>query len=506
MPLGTRVCLLVACALFGSPCAWAVNLPTLRPAIVKIQVTSNAPSMSQPWKRLPSVGSSGTGFFIGNGRILTNAHVVASASFITVQRDGDTRPTPAYVKFIAHDADLAMLEAIDSHLFDGVKGLELGHVPKLRSPVSTIGFPTGGDQLSVTDGIVSRISYRRYIHHGSAEHLLVQVDSAINPGNSGGPVVQGRTVVGVAFQSMTQAENTGYIIPTPVIRRFLKDVEDGTYDGHPDDGLEIMDWAMTNPATLAFHGLSADSGGVKVSHVGGWAPTAGHILPSDILLAIDGQEIGADGRIVFQGERVDFRTVFDLKQMGEKALFRLNRSGMIRDVLVPIQQDAPHPESQNVYARHPKYLVYGGLVFTSLSRSLLRTWGDKWYKDAPQLLRYLDLSATFDPAFQGIADVIVLTKRLPDPVNAYATDNVYGVVTHVDDQPVTSMQVLAALLEKGTGDFAVIRFHGSNEPIILSRAAVQTGQGDLLRRYGVPSAAWFHGSAIDAAVTQEDLH
>ena len=472
---------------------------------MKIQATSNASSMSQPWRRLPSQGSSGTGFYIGDGRILTNAHVVASSSFLTVQRDGDPRALPAYVKFIAHDCDLALIETEDKHLFDKVKGLELGHVPKLRSPVSTIGFPTGGDQLSVTDGIVSRISYRRYIHHGSARHRLVQVDSAINPGNSGGPVVQGRTVVGVAFQSMTQAENTGYIIPTPVIRRFLKDVEDGHYGGHPDDGLEVMESAMSNPATLAFHGLSEGSGGVKVAHVGSWAPTAGLIMPGDILLAIDGRPIGVDGRIEFQGERVDFRTIFDLKQLGEKAVFTVSRMGFAREVVVPVTRDAPHPESSHIYARHPKYYVYGGLVFMSLSRSLLRSWGDKWFKDAPPLLRYLDIFATFDPTFLGLSDIVVLTKRLPDGVNAYATDNLFGVVTYVDQTPVTSLKSLADLLEHGAKEYAFIRFHGSEEPLVLSRSAVARSQPNILKRYGVTPAAWFEGPEVDGAVTQEDL-
>lgn len=496
---------LVLGALLQPEAVFAINLPSLRQALVKIQATSNAPSMSQPWRRLPSGASSGTGFYIGDGRILTNAHVVASSSFLTVQRDGDPRALPAYVKFIAHDCDLAIIEAEDKHLFDHVKSLELGHVPKLRSPVSTIGFPTGGDQLSVTDGIVSRISYRRYIHHGSARHLLVQVDSAINPGNSGGPVVQGRSVVGVAFQSMTQAENTGYIIPTPVIRRFLKDVEDGRYDGHPDDGLEVMESAMSNPATRAFHGLSEGSGGVKVAHVGSWAPTAGLLMPGDIILKIDGRPIGVDGRIDFQGERVDFRTIFDLKQLGEKAIFTVNRQGLSREIVVTVKSDAPHPESSHVYAKHPKYYVYGGLVFMSLSRSLLRSWGDKWYKDAPQLLRYLDIFGNYDPTFQGLSDIVVLTKRLPDGVNAYATENLFGVVTFVDQTPISSLRSLADALEKGTKEYTFIRFHGSDDPLVLSRSAVEKAQTDILKKYGVTPAAWFEGPEVDGAVTQEDL-
>lgn len=491
--------------LFGdlSGSAAAASIDSLRAAVLKIQVTSNEPSFSDPWKRRASTGSSGTGFFIGDGRILTNAHVVANASFITVLRDGDSKPTPAFVKFIAHDSDLAMLEVEDTRIFEGVQAMTFGSVPKLRSPVATIGFPTGGEQLSITEGVVSRISYRRYVHDGAANHLLVQVDSAINPGNSGGPVVQGRVVVGVAFQSFTQAENTGYIIPVPVVKRFLKDVEDGRYDGHPEDGLTVMDWALLNPSAAAFHGLPAGKDGVKLAYVAPWAPAAGKLQAGDILLEIDDRPIGVDGKVTFQGERVDFRTVYDLKQMGEEVRFEIARDGKIRMVSVPIRAAAPHYSSRLVYTKHPRFFVYGGLVFTALSKSLLRTWGDRWWKDAPLLLRFFDRYAEYQPETNVLGDIIVLAKRLPDEVNAYATANLYGVVTRVDGKPVATVAEFAKRLETGEGEFAVVDFFGSEDPLVLSRSKVAARNADINRQYGVVPDRWFAGPEEDGAIVKE---
>ena len=52
----------------------------------------------------------------------------------------------------------------------------------------------GGDNLSVTKGVVSRVCMQDYDH--SLEYLLtIQIDAAINSGNSGGPVIQGRILM-----------------------------------------------------------------------------------------------------------------------------------------------------------------------------------------------------------------------------------------------------------------------------------------------------------------------
>lgn len=481
--------LIVVC-LSAAQSAFAANLRQMRAAVFKILVTSSEPDFGAPWRKSEPNSSNGTGFYIGNGRILTNAHVVANATYITVLRDGDSRPSPAVVRFVAHDADLALLELKDPSLLDALPAMRFGGLPKLRSTVATIGFPAGGEQISVTQGIVSRISYRRYVHHGSASHLLVQVDSAINPGNSGGPVVQGRLVVGVAFQSFSRAENTGYIIPVPVIQRFLKDVEDGRYDGHPQDGLGTIEWAMLNPDTAAYHGLEPGQGGSKISAVAPWAATAGKLQVGDIITALDGQKVGVDSKVDFQGERVDFRTIFDLKQLGEIATFDIVRDRQQLRIDVPVRAALPHHEPELVYAKHPQYFVWGGLVFARLSRSYLRSWGDRWFRDAPLILRFFDIYASFEPETQANADLIVLIKRLPDAVNTYATENLQGIVQEVDGEKITSLSQLVERIEQGQQEFVVIRFLGSNDPLVISRKLAQERNRSILSQYGVIPDRW----------------
>lgn len=54
----------------------------------------------------------------------------------------------------------------------------------VQDAVAVVGYPIGGDTISVTSGVVSRIEVTSYVH-GSTELLGVQIDAAINSGNSG---------------------------------------------------------------------------------------------------------------------------------------------------------------------------------------------------------------------------------------------------------------------------------------------------------------------------------
>lgn len=497
-----RNAILLALALVAGV-ADAASFNTLRASVFKIQVASSEPNFVDPWKKQHATQSSGTGFYIGDDRIMTNAHVVANATYVAVLRDGDSRPIPATVKFIAHDSDLAILEVSDKKIFDDLEPMRFGPLPKLRSPVSTIGFPTGGEQVSITEGVVSRVSYRGYVHHGAASHILVQVDSAINPGNSGGPVVQGRLVIGVAFQTYTRAENTGYIIPTVVVNRFLKDVEDGTYDGHPEDGLVTNEWYMLNPSAAAFHGLKPEDGGVKIASVAPWAPTAAALKEGDIILAVDGSAVGVDGKVSFQGERVDFRTLFDLKQIGDTIRFKIARESKVQEVTLTVAKSRPHHESRNVYEKHARFVVHGGLVFTALTRSYLKTWGERWFRDAPLLLRFLNSYSQYEPEFNVMRDVVVLAKRLPDDVNTYVSGNIYGVVSEVNGRKITSLDELPSALGAGSGEFIVVKFFGSDDPLVLDRARINAANAAINERYGVFPDRWLHGPEDDGALRTE---
>ena len=246
----------------------------IQKSLVRITATAVEPDYRAPWNSGAIQRGVGAGFVIDGNRIMTNAHVVSNSRYLTVERDGDPNKYPASVLFIAHDCDLALLKVASADFFKNMTPLPFGGIPELESVVSAYGYPIGGDRMSVTTGIVSRIDFQLYTHSSIDQHLAIQISAQINPGNSGGPVMQNAKVVGVAFQGYSGdvAQGVAYMIPTPVIRRFLADIKDGQYDKYVDLGLTPI--KLQNPAQRHFLGLKDDDRGVLVGTVIAAGPSA----------------------------------------------------------------------------------------------------------------------------------------------------------------------------------------------------------------------------------------
>jgi S1-C subfamily serine protease len=243
-------------------------------SLVRITATAVEPDYKAPWNADVIARGIGAGFVIDGSRIMTNAHVVSNSRYLTVERDGDPNKYQATVQFVAHDCDLALITVASPNFFKNMTPLRFGAIPELESVVSAYGYPLGGERMSVTTGIVSRIDFQLYTHSSVDSHLTIQISAQINPGNSGGPVMQNARVVGVAFQGYSGdvAQGVAYMIPTPVIQRFLKDVKDGQYDKYVDLGLTYS--KLQNPAQRHFLGLKDDDRGVLIPTVVAAGPCA----------------------------------------------------------------------------------------------------------------------------------------------------------------------------------------------------------------------------------------
>jgi S1-C subfamily serine protease len=236
----------------------------IKPAMVKIYCISNSPDYYNPWSMKGPRSSTGSGVIIDGNRILTNAHVISNRTYIQVRRFGQAQRIEARVLAVSHHADLALLGVDTPGFFEGVKGVALGELPETQEDVLVYGFPMGGDTLSTTKGVVSRVEHIRYAH-SSLRLLAGQIDNAINPGNSGGPVISSGKIAGVVMQTLGNSDNIGYMVPVKVLKHFLRDLEDGHYDGFPSLGIKLQD--MENPDLRRKYKVNEGMTGVLITQV-----------------------------------------------------------------------------------------------------------------------------------------------------------------------------------------------------------------------------------------------
>ncbi len=430
-------------------------------SIVRIEAATQVPDYREPWKAGRFSGGTGTGFLIGPNRFLTNAHVVSNARRLLITMHGSAQKHPARIVHIAHDCDLALLELENFAPFQGMQHLQIGTVPKLESQVRVIGYPVGGSRISVTRGVVSRIDFSGYSHSRADQHLVVQIDAAINPGNSGGPVLQNGKVVGVAFQGLKSADNTGYMIPTPVVNRFLKDISDGSYDQYVDIG--IADFPMFNPAMRKKFGLGQNSPGVLVARVTPDGPCDGILNNNDILTAINGNAVDAAGNILIDGEKVDMNEIVERKFSGDTIRLSIIRKGKALEKEITLKPFPPARMYAAQYDVKPRYTTFAGLVFQPLSLNLYAAHSFSNTRVRRLFAHYID-----EGIFKERQDIVILTRVLTDPVNTHVSGHVGTAIESINGEKIKSLNQAHALLHpKEAPEFFVIKCEGIERPIIV---------------------------------------
>jgi S1-C subfamily serine protease len=454
----------------------------VRDAMVKIYAVQNQPDYDNPWNMKGPESFSGSGCIIAGNRILTNAHVVSDHTYIQVRRYGQARKYQARLQAVSHEADLALLTVDEATFFEGVIALKFDDLPQVQQEVVVYGFPEGGDSLSTTRGVISRIEHQCYAH--SLITLLAgQLDAAINPGNSGGPVVVGDRIVGVVMQSLKNSENIGYMVPQPIIAHFLTDMQDGRYDGFPDDGIIVQ--PMENQNLKKMHGLNSEQTGALVTEVLPNSAADGFILPGDVILSIDGHRVADDCTVEFRPkERTSSNYIIQQHQIGEKILMEILRAGRSEKITLVLNQawGARGLVPALRYDVRPSFYIYGGLVFCPLTLNYMRTWGDSWTEEAP-----INLINQFTGQARLLRneEVVIVSKVLASNVNQGYEDFTDERIVAVNERRIRNLRQLITAVENSKEDPYVLFKTISGRLIALDRQKVEAEHPVILQTYQI---------------------
>jgi len=448
---------------------------SINKSIVKIYTVSKTPNYQEPWNSVVH-RSSGSGSIISGNRILTNAHVVANQTFLEVKKYGDTKRYQARVLQVSHDTDLALLEVENKEFFKDTVPLTFGTLPNMQDKVTVYGYPMGGNTISISTGIVSRIEHNRYVHSGQS-FLSIQIDAAINPGNSGGPTISDGKIVGVVMQQISRAQNIGYIVPIDIVQHFLKDVEDGTYDGFPKLGIYME--KIENPTQKEYYKLDEKSGGILVVNILYTSPFRDVLKIDDIITAIDGHKIESDGTVSFrENQYTHFKYYIDLHQYGEEVELDILREGKKISVKVKLTTEKNSERSSFAdfeYDKMPTYFMLGGYVFTPLTQNLLNA------SNQPNLpLRY---GATKFPT-QDNQEIIILLKVLASKISRGDYGVSFWKIDKVNGKKFKDFKEFYQLVTTSKDKYIILEDNDGSK-IIIDREKALEIQDELLQRYSI---------------------
>ncbi|MCC6214481.1 MAG: trypsin-like peptidase domain-containing protein [Polyangiaceae bacterium] len=278
-------------------------------------------------------GGVGSGFvYDPAGYVLTNHHVIADATSITLKfRDG--REIPAQVVGRDPPTDVAVLR---------VEATGLAHVPlgdsdaaRVGDWVVAIGNPFGLAH-TVSAGIISAKGRTGSDVVGlgdpSGYYSFLQTDAGINPGNSGGPLIdlQGR-VVGINTAIRARANSIGFAIPVNMIKELLPHL---LRDGKVRRSAIGISVSSILPADASRLGLAGTNGALVQRVLPGGAGDRAGLQIDDVIVAIDGAEIARHEKL---------RWVTSLAGVGRRVTLRVIRGGRTLDLAVTLGELPEQP-------------------------------------------------------------------------------------------------------------------------------------------------------------------
>ena len=281
---------------------------TVSPSVVRVQVSQG------------SAEASGTGFVIDSGgTIVTNAHVVGTATSAQVRLDDKAGAVDARVLGTDASSDLAVLRV------DGAKTAHLRPLVLADSDdvqvgdlAVAIGYPLGLDRTA-TAGIVSGVGRAIQAPNGFSIDKVIQTDAPINPGNSGGPLLDGAGhVIGVNSQIATAGGGgnvgIGFAVPSDTVRRVVPRLERGGSISRPYLGVS------TRPSTVG-------SGAFVAEVVPGGPSQAAGVQSGDVIVGVAGKEVLTPE---------DVSAAIESRKPGEEVGVEVQRAGATRTLRVKL--------------------------------------------------------------------------------------------------------------------------------------------------------------------------
>jgi len=284
------------------------------------------------------------------------------------------------------------------------------------------------------------------------------------------------------MQSLSSADNIGYLVPSPIITHFLDDIKDGRYDGFPDDGLYIQ--SMENKNLKEYYKMDGRTG-VLVTHVIPGSSSDGYLNKGDILLRIDGISVSDNATVLIPGNgRVAANyliRVHHINEPFEVTILRDSKELTLKIPSKPLVSLIPYE-----HEKQPTYFIFGGVVFMPLTKNYVFSWGRNWLQKAP--VRFVDLIKNGNFPNAEHKEIVFVQSVLADRENA-GYELSHAIITEVNGEKIDSFATLVDRIENAKEKDIKITLQGGSV-ILLNREKALQANRQLLKRYGIEHSAY----------------
>lgn len=463
------------------------DAPAQAPGVLRVNVTSQAFSFSEPWTKQAPIVRQGLGVVLKGGGILVTGELVANHTYVELEKAETAVKSAATVEAVDYDANLALLRASDPEFLEGITPAELDDTARVGDRVEVIQLEANGTILA-TAAAITTIEVGRYPME-DAGFLLFRLSVPLQSRDNSFtlPAFKDRALVGMLMRYDPRTQ-TADVVPPPVIRHFLAAAASPPYAGFPRAGIG---WTNTrDPQLRRYLRMPPGGGGVYVTEILGGSPAekAG-IRRGDVLLRIGGREIDQDGN--YRHPRYGRISLAHLTNTESKAgdrlpvvLWRDGREETAELALAPRDAATVVSEPYTI-DRPPNFLIAGGIIFQELSRQYLRDWGPHWRRDAPLRLVYLDRYQHELPPDNG--RIVFISGVLPGESTIGYENLRYQIVRKVNGREIRGLRDLEAALETPADRFHRIELEEDPGLIFLDPERVKEDERVLQEQYRLPA-------------------
>jgi S1-C subfamily serine protease len=478
---------MTGCSSLLSPSPQPAVPATAQQSLLHVTVTSQSYIFHRPWQQRRPMTQTAIGVIMPGGRVLVNGLLVADHRYIELETLDSQRKQQARVVVVDYEANLALLEPTDPKFLSGRKPMALAGEADIGDRLTVWQVKPNGD-IVPRDGRVTSVELGAFTQGNY--FLTYRLNSSLQYrfSNQTLPVVKNGALSGLVLRQ-NQVGQTIDVISTSVIHHFLKDAEDGKYDGFPTAGFQYG--PMQDPQLRRYIGLPKKYTGIYVQKVfkGGPADHAG-LKVGDVIVRMGEYAVSDTGQYdhPLYGKISLVHLIRTHYYVGDTVPLQVFRNGRLLNLAVVLNHRGPDQYLVPPYIvdQRPPYLIVGGLILEELSMPYLREYGNDWVTAAPIDLLYYQQHQDYLNGADAREKIVILSDVIPTPYTVGYEDLSNLVVLRVNGHKIQNLGDVRKALTTPVHGFDEFEVQQNPKVLYLDPKELPTINQMITQRYGIP--------------------